>query len=116
TLPAYSVASAAGQPLNSQYVFTFIFLPGDANKDGVVNSLDFDQVAQHFGMSGQNWQSGDFNYDHVVNALDFNCVASDFGVAISSAPLQSAMLMPAGKTIDFFAGQTALNLAEDVIS
>jgi hypothetical protein len=88
TLPAYSVNSSAGQPLNAAYSFQYTFLMGDATRDGIVNTFDFDALATHFGMSGQSWSTGDFNYDHVVNALDFNAMSTNFGVQLpaSAAP------------------------------
>src|SRR5262249_37926137 len=68
TLPAYCVNPASGQPLNADYTFQYTFLPGDATKDGSVNSVDFNLLALHFNQSGQTWSTGDFNYDGIVNA------------------------------------------------
>ena len=47
--------------------FQYTFLMGDATRDRIVNTLDFNVLASHFGMTGQSWNTGDFNYDHVVN-------------------------------------------------
>jgi hypothetical protein len=53
---------------------------GDASLDGVVNAMDFNVVARHFGMAGSaTWLQGDFNDDHVVDAEDFTMFASHFG-------------------------------------
>ena len=61
-------------------------LAGDANLDGIVNSLDFTVLAAHFSGSGQNWLAGDFNGDGVVNALDFNAIATNYGKLTPPAP------------------------------
>src|SRR5207249_9790523 len=36
---------------------------GDANLDGVVNTVDFARLATGFNQMGMFWASGDFNYD-----------------------------------------------------
>ena len=59
---------------------------GDANTDGVVNSLDFNAVASHFGMSsGASWFDGDFNSDGIVNSTDFNLLATNFNTSYTLA-------------------------------
>ena len=70
-------------------------LAGDANLDGIVNSLDFTALAAHFSTSGQNWLAGDFNGDGVVNALDFNALATNFGHAMSAPSLETLIPEPA---------------------
>jgi hypothetical protein len=47
---------------------------GDANLDGVVDSLDLAIVQAHYGQSGMSWAQGDFNYDGVVDAIDLSYV------------------------------------------
>jgi hypothetical protein len=65
---------------------------GDANVDGIVNALDFNAVASHFGaLSGKLWYEGDFNYDGRVNSLDFNAVAINFNQVLAAAPAASAL-------------------------
>lgn len=53
--------------------------PGDANMDGVVNTLDLVMISSSgkFG-SGQSsfWWEGDFNYDGLVNSLDLVAVSA----------------------------------------
>ncbi len=43
---------------------------GDANLDGVVDTLDSDIVSTNFGLAGLGWAGGDFNGDGVTDALD----------------------------------------------
>jgi hypothetical protein len=60
-------------------------LNGDANLDGVVNSIDFGTIAADFGKQVSGWDLGDFNYDGVVNSIDFGDLAVNFGKSASSA-------------------------------
>ena len=60
-------------------------LYGDANLDGVVNSVDFGILAANFGQSGKVWDEGDFTYSGVVNSVDFGLLAANFGQSTSGA-------------------------------
>jgi hypothetical protein len=113
TLPAYAVNSTGGQPLNADYTFQFIFLLGDATKDGVVNSADFNALALHFNQAGQNWSAGDFNYDGTVNGLDFNALASSFGAVASPAP--GATRNRQHKARSFTAGARLRHLPQQIL-
>lgn len=64
----------------------FFFLDGDANRDGVVNALDFSILATNFGTSSATFSSGDFNYDHTVNAMDFAALSVNFGARVATTP------------------------------
>jgi parallel beta-helix repeat protein len=66
-------------------------MPGDANGDGSVNTLDFIALAQNFNKSSATFSQGDFNYDAKVNALDFNILATKFGTQLvaAAAPVDS---------------------------
>jgi hypothetical protein len=83
---AYTIASsdeslpgaAAGAPLTIN-LQARVALGGDANLDNVVDTLDFNALAGHFGQTAAIWQSGDFNRDGVVDTLDFNSLAANFG-------------------------------------
>lgn len=54
----------AADPTSVFVKYTWI---GDANLDGVVNSVDLAAMSA----TGTTWQSGDFNYDGKVNADDY---------------------------------------------
>src|SRR5207249_3811625 len=78
-------------------------IPGDANHDGTVNTLDFNELATHFNQSTTlNWANGDvtadFNGDGKINALDFNTIATNFG-ASGSAPLGGLVPGPAALSL-----------------
>ncbi|HEX4056058.1 MAG TPA: dockerin type I domain-containing protein [Tepidisphaeraceae bacterium] len=63
-------------------------LYGDTNLDGVVNSIDFGNLAANFGESGKVWDQGDFNYDGTVNSIDFGLLASNFGKSAIGAAVE----------------------------
>jgi hypothetical protein len=62
--------------------FTFTVparLPGDANGDGTVNTLDLLEVRNNFMRTGPPcWIGADLNCDGVVNALDLTLVRNNF--------------------------------------
>ena len=92
TLPAYSVNATAGEPLNADFSFQYNFVLGDATKNGIVDSADFNILASHFNMTGQTWSTGDFNYDGVVNASDFDLLASNYGKTFTEASVAPQVL------------------------
>jgi hypothetical protein len=72
---------------------------GDANIDGAVDSVDFNNLASNFGGSGKSWSQGDSNYDGVVDTTDFNLLASNFGKTLAAevaSPVGSPVPEPAG--------------------
>ena len=71
--------------------YSFFFLDADANRDGKVDSMDFNALAAHFGATGTLFSEGDFNYDGFTNTLDFNALVQRYGTDLHvSAPLPSA--------------------------
>jgi autotransporter-associated beta strand protein len=109
--------SIFGFTLDPTSVLLEYTLAGDANIDGRVNSLDFNEIAANFNTSGHEWLEGDFNYDGKVNALDFNAVAANYGgfmLFIPSSPLAASpaalgSLVPEPSTPIAFLGLAALH-------
>jgi hypothetical protein len=54
-------------------------IPGDINKDGVVNIFDYNIFLQHFGVVEDCQNSADLNGDCAVNIFDYNILLSNFG-------------------------------------
>jgi hypothetical protein len=63
-------------------------IPGDANDDGSVDSLDARAMATYWGSIHATWDMGDFNRDGVVNAADASILAANWGsTRAESAPV-----------------------------
>ncbi|MEM1010947.1 MAG: PEP-CTERM sorting domain-containing protein [Planctomycetota bacterium] len=54
-------------------------LPGDANRDGVVDLADFGNLRSNFGLFVADYSRGDFNADGVVDLQDFGLLRANFG-------------------------------------
>jgi hypothetical protein len=93
------ITSYMGETIDSTTLLMRATFSGDANIDGTVNSLDFNQLALNFNQSGKFWFDGDANYDGVVNALDFNLLATNFGQAFAGPALGSLVPEPASLTM-----------------
>jgi hypothetical protein len=87
SMTAINGAIQIGQPL----------LPGDANADGKVDTLDFNILAFHFGGSNKTFSQGDFNYDTHVDSTDFNLFIANYGKRQSTpAPAMAMSTSPFG--------------------
>jgi fibronectin-binding autotransporter adhesin len=92
-----NVGSFDGQAVSGSQVLVKYTWSGDANLDGVVNSLDLNALATNFGASNPLWDQGDFNYGGSVGIDDFNLLAMNFGqtAPLSSLPLGALVPEPA---------------------
>jgi parallel beta-helix repeat protein len=54
-------------------------LPGDINKDGLVNIFDYNIFLQHFGATNDCQNVADLNGDCSVNIFDYNILLQNFG-------------------------------------
>ncbi len=87
------VGSFAGQSVDSTAVLVGYAYLGDTNLDGVVNALDFNALATHFGAnSGALWDEGDFNYDGVVNTADFTALAANFSLTLAGSSVAGSVV------------------------
>jgi hypothetical protein len=69
------------------------FVYGDVNLDGVVDTLDFNILKDHFGKSSATRADGDVNGDGVIDLIDFAIIKQNFGsgaarTSASAEPLQ----------------------------
>ncbi|MEM6750753.1 MAG: GDSL-type esterase/lipase family protein [Planctomycetota bacterium] len=74
--------------------------PGDADRNGAVDLLDFDRLAQNFGTGpafAGGAYNGDFNRDGAVDLLDFDLLAQHFtgGAPTSAGPVANPVPEPA---------------------
>src|SRR5439155_26231801 len=81
---------------------------GDANIDGVVDTLDFNLLAVNFAQSGKTWKQGDFTFVGVVDTIDFNVLAVNFGFRVTAGlPSAGGSVVPEPSCL-FFLPLTAL--------
>lgn len=60
------------------FSFAVTILPGDANRDGVVDGFDMSTVAGNWLLTGQSFTSGDFDGGGEVNGGDLNVLAGNW--------------------------------------
>ena len=66
------------------------YLPGDANLNGVVDSVDLNALALNWGNDVSRWSLGDFGADGRVDAADLNALAINWQQSIVSQPESAA--------------------------
>ena len=62
-----------------------VFVPGDANRDGVVDADDAAILAANWLETGKGWGQGDFNDDGTVDDLDATLLAANWQVGVASS-------------------------------
>jgi len=68
-------------------------LAGDANLDGSVDILDYQQMAPHYDEAGTyDWSQGDFNHDGHVDILDYQAMAPNYDTRLTAGMLIGASL------------------------
>jgi hypothetical protein len=60
-------------------------IPGDANKDGMVDVGDLGILAANYGGSNKTWAMGDFNNDGIVDVGDLGILAANYGKGSSTS-------------------------------
>ena len=78
---------ASSQSINIKYAYY-----GDANLDGIVDTIDFNLLAANFSGTSRVWGQGDFNYDQMVDTVDFNLLASNFSKTLPASELAGALV------------------------
>jgi hypothetical protein len=86
------VQDVLGLSMTTGPAIQFFFLNGDANRDRLVDTTDFNILAANFGTSNRLFSQGDFNYDQAIDSIDFSCLLSQFGkrLAICAPSLSQA--------------------------
>ncbi len=54
-------------------------VPGDANRDGVVDLIDLDALGAAWLNSDAGWEGGDFNHDGVTDLIDLDLLGQNWG-------------------------------------
>jgi hypothetical protein len=63
---------------------------GDANLDGAVDFLDFQDLLNHWQSQGAGWAGADFNGDGVTDFLDFQTLLNNWNPAGTGTAIQTA--------------------------
>lgn len=92
------VMDVAGNSLPLTNGFRFFFLQGDANRDRLVDTADFNVLAGHFGKGGETFSSGDFDYDQSVTSQDFDILVAQYGQRLVIPQLQKTAATMAERT------------------
>jgi hypothetical protein len=72
-------------------------LAGDANRDAMVDTKDFNTLAFNFSKPNMTFADGDFDTDSKVDSTDFNLFAGNYGKKQhSAAPVAASILSAAG--------------------
>src|SRR5262249_13394454 len=95
TVLGLSGGTFKGQSVDGTAVLVRYTLYGDANLDGTVDTVDFNNLASNFSLAG-NWSQGDFNFDGVVDTVDFNLLASNFSQSLAAPTIDSHVPEPIG--------------------
>jgi hypothetical protein len=91
----------------------FFVLPGDANRDGIVNAVDFNALASNFGSAG-GLSSGDFDFNGTINSGDFNVLAANFNTNVTPHP--SPALGTIASSPSLFSSVTLADENRDVLA
>jgi hypothetical protein len=75
-------------------------IPGDANRDGMVDVGDLGILAANYGGSNKTWAQGDFNGDGLVDVGDLGILAANYGKNASNADWSADYAKVFGTAVD----------------
>jgi len=98
------------------FTFRFTILPGDVNRNNLVDVDDLNEVRNDFGMTMATWTDGDTSGNTVVDIDDLNTVRNNFGLydftswpgGAQAASGGGTGTLSAASSDDFFAALAAL--------
>jgi len=61
-------------------------VPGDANRDGIVDQADYTVWYNNYGTSGASWSQGDFTGDGLIDQADYTIWYNNYGSTGGSVP------------------------------
>jgi hypothetical protein len=71
---------------STAFYYLAVSIPGDANRDGMVNVGDLGILAYNYGTpTDATWSMGDFNGDGKVNVGDLGILAGNYGYSVGEA-------------------------------
>lgn len=91
--PGQLITATATSPTGSTSEFSasqWVPIPGDTNRDGVVNFFDLTAMAASYGRTDAAWADGDINGDGAVNFFDMTALAANYSATLPSPALPVA--------------------------
>lgn len=114
TLAAAGVATPGARHISADGTYDFFVLPGDANRDRLVNFDDLLTLARNYNTaSGRTWQQGDFDGNGAVNYDDLLILARAYNSAVAAppvpppAPAPLALAAPSSAVVDVLSSGAA---------
>lgn len=89
-IPANSITTTAGVPLDQDFNLEFFFFSGDHNHDRRVDISDLYTMATNWFMDGKTFAEGDYDYNFTVNQGDLTVLARQWQVTLPEAFLLNA--------------------------
>ena len=84
------------------------WLPGDANRDNVVDVLDAQDLAENWLQTDATWAMGDFNDDDIVDDLDATIMAVNWGKVFVPPETAGAVPEPGALSLLLIIGMSFL--------
>jgi hypothetical protein len=78
------------------FIFRVTILPGDVNRDNVVNITDLNTTVNNSGLTPANWTQGEMTGDNLVNLTDKNLVSNNFARNYTTWPGGGMFMMSGG--------------------
>ncbi|MDZ4784129.1 MAG: hypothetical protein SGJ19_28105, partial [Planctomycetia bacterium] len=75
------------------FIFRVTILPGDVNRDNVVNITDLNTTVNNSGLTPAIWTQGEMTGDNLVNLADKNLVSNNFARNFTTWPGGGMMMM-----------------------
>jgi len=116
SLAAGSVKDTSNNAMASEYAFNFFAFTADANRDHVVDTIDLNTLAAHFGETGATFSEGNFNYDSLVDTVDFNVLATKFSQSERLIASRAPASVRASVDITLRHRSDQVGLIEDLLS
>ena len=115
TLPAGAVDDANDIPTTQASQVDFFILDGDATRDRIVDTQDFNLLAANFGNTAAFTQ-GNFDYSGTVDSIDFGRLLNNFGKRLlpPAGPVLGALVVAGGQLINPPFGDSPLRPYRDL--
>lgn len=76
--PASSMFPSGDGAEGGDFLFSFTVLPGDANRDNIVDGGDYTLWADNYLLAGADWEQADFSGDQLVDGGDYTLWADNY--------------------------------------